>query len=276
MKKNTARGHLPFAVCTVACAPVRKRASDTEEMTNQLLFGECVEVKLKKHNNWMKIRSLWDDYEGWVDAKQFVRISDEERIAYDESPSYTIDLVQSVSNPAHTFPILLGSRLPNFDGLHCYIHDTKYVFNGAILEPKIEGSHSPEYIERIARKFIHAPYLWGGRSMFGIDCSGFTQLVYKLLGYKLPRDASQQVHHGEVVDFLSTAQAGDLAFFNNADGKIVHVGIMLDDRRIIHASGQVRIDILDEQGIYNKALRKYTHTFRVAKRIIELVHTEEN
>lgn len=269
-QKLIARGQLPFAVCVVACAPVRRNDSDTEEIVTQLLFGECIEVLVKKHNAWMQIRCLADGYIGWIDSKQVVRISEEEKDSYDESPNYCMDIVQSVSANDHTFPILLGSRLPKFDGLHCYLHDYKYIYNGPIIDPSKIDVVTAELVERIARKFIHAPYLWGGRSIFGIDCSGFTQVVFKLLGYKLPRDASEQVHEGVIIDFLSTTKVGDLAFFENADKKIIHVGIILDDQKIIHASGRVRIDSFDQEGIYNKETKKYTHKFRVAKRILSL------
>ncbi len=269
-KKLMKRASLPFAVCVVACSPVRKRPSDTEEIVTQLLFGECVEVLLKKHNSWMQVRCLWDNYVGWIDAKQVVQVSQEEVDQYDQSPVYALDLVQSLSMEDKTFPILMGSRLPNFDGLHCKVHDEKCVFNGTVICPDKLESITAELVERIARKFIHAPYLWGGRSVFGIDCSGYTQLVFKLLGIRIPRDASQQVQEGDVIDFLEMTQVGDLAFFENEAKKIIHVGIILPDDKIIHASGQVRIDRLDHQGIYDKKRKKYTHKFRVAKRILKL------
>lgn len=269
-KKVKKRASLPYAVCVVSCSPVRRRPTDKEEIVTQLLFGECVEVLLKKHNSWMQVRCLWDDYIGWIDTKQVVQVSEEEMNMYDQDPVYSLDLVQSITSFDHAFPILLGSRLPNFDGLHSSIHDEQFVFNGTVICPNKLDSINSELVERVARKFIHAPYLWGGRSVFGIDCSGFTQLVYKLLGSRIPRDASQQVEEGEVIDFLESAQTGDLAFFENDENKITHVGIILDDLQIIHASGQVRIDQLDHQGIYNKSLKKYTHKFRVAKRILKL------
>lgn len=267
-KKVQKRGQLPFAICIVACAPVRKRPSDREEMVTQLLFGECVEVVVKKHNSWMEIKCVSDGYEGWIDPKQVIRVSEEEVIEYQESPSYCMDIIHSISNGDQAFPILMGSTLPKFDGLHCYLHDDKFVYNGMVTCPTKMEKITPEFVERIAKKFIHAPYLWGGRSIFGIDCSGFTQIVYKLLGIKLPRDADQQVKEGEIIDFLNQAKVGDLAFFENEENKIIHVGIILGDSKIIHASGQVRIDKLDHEGIYNADLQKYTHKLRVAKRII--------
>ena len=116
--------------------------------------------------------------------------------------------------------------------------------------------------------FLNAPYLWGGKTPFGVDCSGFTQMVYKLNGYKLMRDASQQSKQGEALSFIEESEPGDLAFFDNEEGNIIHVGIIMDDNYIIHASGKVRIDRLDHLGIYNAEINKHTHKLRVIKKII--------
>jgi gamma-D-glutamyl-L-lysine dipeptidyl-peptidase len=127
---------------------------------------------------------------------------------------------------------------------------------------------SHEIILKLARRYLYAPYLWGGRSPFGIDCSGFTQVVFMMAGLKLKRDASQQVGQGEGVDFAEQAQAADLAFFDNDKGNIVHVGIVMNNNHIIHAAGQVRIDRLDHFGIFNETLGKYTHKLRLIKRFL--------
>ena len=268
--KKIARGQLPFGICVVAVAPIRRKPSDKEEMVTQLLFGETLEIIIKKHNSWMKVRCRHDAYEGWLDSKHVVRITKEECDEYEENAVYSMDVAGMISSSKEAFPILLGSRLPLYDGMHLYLHDEKYLYNGAVTSPQKEPEITEEFLERIVRKFIHSPYLWGGRSIFGIDCSGFTQLVFSLLGYKLPRDAYQQVEEGELIGFVNAAQPGDLAFFENETGRITHVGIILSDGKIIHASGQVRIDSLDQQGIYNKEKRKYTHKFRAAKRILSL------
>ena len=273
--KYSSRASLPYLVCTVSVCPVRKKPSDTAEIVTQLLFGECGVVLLKKHNNWMKIRCCYDNYEGWIDSKQIVRISESEKDNYTNSPSYCLDLVQSVSGKHETFPIVLGSSLPQFDGLHCNIHDERYLFNGLAIDPERFEDISEDLVDRLARKYLHAPYLWGGKSPFGIDCSGFTQIIFKMLGIFLPRDASQQVQHGEIVDFHGGSRVGDLAFFENSDGKIIHVGIILSENRIIHASGRVRIDEIDHHGIYNRDLKKYTHVHRVTKRYFELNSNRE-
>lgn len=268
--KKVARGQLPFGVCVVAVAPVRRRPSDTEEMVTQLLFGETLEVIVKKHNAWMKIRCRHDNYVGWIDSKQVVRISSEECDTYENNSVFSMDLAGMISSSKEAFPILIGSKLPSFDGMHLFVHDEKYLYNGAVTSPVKGQEVTEDLFERIVMKFMHSPYLWGGRSIFGIDCSGFTQIVFSLLGFQLPRDAYQQAEEGEVIDFVHNSKPGDLAFFVNENGKIIHVGILLKDGKIIHASGQVRIDSFDQEGIYNNDKRKYTHKFRVAKRMLSL------
>jgi gamma-D-glutamyl-L-lysine dipeptidyl-peptidase len=115
---------------------------------------------------------------------------------------------------------------------------------------------------------LNSPYLWGGKTPFGIDCSGFTQMAYKLAGIKLRRDAWQQAEQGHTINLLEETEPGDLAFFDNDEGNIVHVGIILRDHKIIHAAGKVRIDSIDHYGINNKELKKYTHKLRLIKRMV--------
>ena len=167
--KKIARGQLPCGVCVVAVAPVRRKPSDTEEMVTQLLFGETLEVIVKKHNSWMKIKCRHDNYIGWIDSKQVVRISNEECDAYEQTSVFSMDLAGMVSSSKEAFPILLGSKLPAFDGMHLTIHDEKYLYNGAVTSPISNQEVNEDLFERVVKKFMHAPYLWGGRSIFGID-----------------------------------------------------------------------------------------------------------
>ena len=159
-------------------------------------------------------------------------------------------------------PIPLGSSLSFLN--HSDINIANFNFEGT----KISGIKPKKYLIDTTYLYLNAPYLWGGKTPFGIDCSGFTQMVYKLNGYKLLRDASQQALQGEALSFIEESEPGDLAFFDNEDGKIIHVGIIMEDNYIIHASGKIRIDRLDHLGIYNAETNKHTHKLRVIKKII--------
>jgi cell wall-associated NlpC family hydrolase len=168
-----------------------------------------------------------------------------------------------ISNGNGLQPISIGSTLPNFQNNTIAINEHKFTFAG---QTNAENHFSYANISDLAKLFLAAPYQWGGRSILGIDCSGFTQLVYKIIGIKIPRDAKEQALQGQVIDFVAELQAGDLVFFDNEKGNIIHVGIALAGGKIIHASGQVRIDQLDHQGIFNQEKNAYTHQLRLMKR----------
>jgi cell wall-associated NlpC family hydrolase len=164
------------------------------------------------------------------------------------------------------FPVTIGAVLPGFKNGQFQIAGNTFTFEGQTCDSS--ARRTIKDIKETAYLFLNAPYLWGGRSPFGIDCSGFTQLVYKLNGYKLPRDARQQVELGSPLSFVEEAEAGDLAFFDNEEGNIVHVGIILENQQIIHASGSVRIDKFDHYGIFHSDNKKYSHMLRVIKKLI--------
>lgn len=244
-------------ICKVSICPIRAENSDKSEMVSQLLFGETCTL-LEKNNNWLKIKCCFDNYEGWIDEKQ-VEVLEKQVI----QNHLTFQLVHSCHQKDNHIPIVLGSSLPNFDGLNLSYNKEKLIFNGTYLEI---SENNFDNIKKIALKYLNAPYLWGGKTPFGIDCSGFTQMVYKFLDIPLPRDAYQQAELGNVVNFVAETQIGDLAFFGNEE-KITHVGLLLDNNKIIHASGFVRIDLLDHLGIFNTETKKYTHKLKVIKRI---------
>ncbi len=255
-----------YGLCPLSVVPVRSSAADKSEMVSQLLFGELVEI-LERKGSWLRIRCVWDNYLGWVDRKQICPITPSEKDRYESNIAYSLEIVQGVMGEDFFVPITLGATLSDFDGINFFYNNRNCTFSGQVINP-VEIKPSSELLLKIARRYLHAPYLWGGRSPMGIDCSGFTQMVFKMMGIKMPRDAYQQVERGRLIDFVEQSQPGDLAFFENRKGKITHVGLLLPEGHIIHASGQVRIDRIDHYGIYNEGLQKYTHKLRVVKRIL--------
>jgi len=248
--------------------PLRADADDRSEMVSQVLFGETLDV-LEMRSNWAFVRVLTDRYEGWVDPKQFVIIDDAELNKVSTAKLYyTTDLVQILTHvkSKQMIPLVMGSHLPGLYARKLELGGEQYIFDGSSI-PSIIKPTRKRILEN-AMMYINAPYLWGGKSPFGIDCSGFSQTVYKVSGIMLNRDASQQALQGETVNFITDALAGDLAFFDNEDGNIIHVGILLGDNKIIHASGKVRIDAIDHQGIFNVDTRKYSHKLRIIKSYI--------
>lgn len=260
---------MEFAVCTLSVVPVRKEASDTSEMTTQLLFGELF-IILESINKWYRIKIANDNYEGWISKNQATMITEVEFIRLNSSnQKRSLNLVQFITynTDQDMQAICLGSTVYNEGNSSDFnLNNNKYIFDGTIA--KAVEDNIAQQIIKISKMYLNAPYLWGGRTPFGIDCSGFTQIVFLIVGIKLLRDASQQANQGETINFISEAKAGDLAFFDDEEENIKHVGIILPDQKIIHASAKVRIDDIDHQGIFNKELGAYSHQLRLIKRII--------
>jgi len=252
-----------FGICNLAIVPVRSEPSDRSEIVTQLLFGEHIEI-LERQNQWSRIKIQFDDYEGWVDSKQYQVISEANyNQLSNEAIILNADLIDYITSPDNLLlPIPLGASLSFLNNNE--INTSNFDFEGT----RTSGIKPKSALINTAFMYLNAPYLWGGKTPFGIDCSGFTQMVYKLNGYKIHRDASQQALEGEPLSFIEESEAGDLAFFDNEEGNIIHVGIIMDNNYIIHASGKVRIDRLDHLGIYNPELNKHTHKLRVIKKII--------
>jgi hypothetical protein len=240
----------------LSIAPLRKEASDRSEMTSQILYGEHLEI-LDTQEKWLMVRSLEDNYEGWIDRKQVIEIPSGPRIMI----TRPFSLLNSHDGNRTILPACSFISEEN---------EVVMIDTNAFEKPDQYDTSTPDDLAQYARNFLGTPYLWGGRTFAGIDCSGFSQTVLKVFGKKIPRDAYQQAELGETVSFLEESDSGDLAFFDNAEGRIVHVGIVIrekDKTSIVHASGCVREDLLDHNGIYNADIGAYTHQLRIIKRI---------
>ena len=232
-----------------------------------MIFGDLLHIS-HIENNWLLIKTLHDNYEGWVDIKQ-IRIINHDKF-YELKNNQSVYLTgicgKATSESGKIINLVSGSRLHNYKNNSTEISHVRYVVTGEVQSNISE--RKAENIVRICMGYLGAPYLWGGRSPYGIDCSGFTQIVFKIDGIDIGRDAYLQSELGETISFINEIKIGDLAFFDNEEENITHVGIILDNNHIIHASGEVRIDNIDHHGIYNEELKKYTHKLRIIKRII--------
>jgi gamma-D-glutamyl-L-lysine dipeptidyl-peptidase len=254
---------MEHAIVSVPAAAVRRKPNHRREMVNQLLFGEAVKVIREKGDLWVKVRSLHDNYEGWITNTLLQEVSREEANQYCEY--VTAGLVNTVLfNKINTL-VPWGASLASFRDAKGKIGNHSYTFNGSIIKRE-EQQPGPELLNKLVMPWLNAPYLWGGRTIYGVDCSGFVQVVYKMMGLDLPRDAWQQAQEGRTVKKLKDAICGDLAFFDDKD-EIVHVGILLNNEQIIHASGKVRIDNIDKKGIIRTDNGKRTHSLRAIKRL---------
>jgi gamma-D-glutamyl-L-lysine dipeptidyl-peptidase len=258
---------IDYGVCRLSVVVLRKEPAHSSEQITQLLFGDHYEVlERTPDKKWLNIRIHFDQYTGWIDARQHQAISPEyyEHINITEFKIAT-DVTSSLLYNKSPLIILMGSIIP-ISTAELFRMEEQFAFNG---ETKSLGQKREfDFLKGIAQKYLNAPYQWGGKNPFGIDCSGFTQMVFKLSGYRLPRDARQQATQGKAIKSIDEAKPGDLAFFQNEEGKIVHTGILLSPDKIIHASGKVRVDILNEEGILNQDTKVYTHQFSHLRRIL--------
>jgi len=247
---------------------VRSEPAHQAEQTTQLLFGEKAEVLELTKNDWARIRCAWDEYEGWCKLAQLAVVP--HKIYRKETRHITANHTCKLVLPNGALCLPLGSELAGLKGRKLMLNNEEGIFKGKKLARKTL-TLSCEHLRDAAMRYVYAPYEWGGRSLAGLDCSGLTQMIFKLCNFPIPRDASQQALQGTLVDFLQHAQCGDLAFFDNTDGKITHVGLLLDNQTIVHATettGRVVIDRIDQEGIISTMLKKRTHHLRLVKRFL--------
>jgi len=262
--------HMEFAVIAVPAAPVRRKPNHRKEMVNQLLFGETVKVLKTKGELWVKIRSLHDDYEGWMTNTQLEPA--DEIMAGIRNPYVSTDTISEISLGNKIMNIPVGSSLPFFtafpagnNGGKGKLGNVDFEFTGNYLK-RDDQLPGKELLHKLMAAWLNAPYLWGGRTPLGVDCSGFVQVIFKLMGIDLPRDAWQQAQVGKSIKKISEVLPGDLAFFNDRE-EIVHVGILLGDEQMIHASGKVRIDSINKKGIVNTGNNKRKLKLQSIRRI---------
>ncbi len=223
------------------------------------MYGDLYKVT-DHRKEWVKIRVTSDGTEGWIPKNQSFPLEKEiyREFKGTKEPAYASDLISFVSTTnGQLIPVLIGSVVQ-------FARQVQHTFEGELTRGKQEKSG----LLSSALLYLNAPYQWGGKTPFGIDCSGLAQMVYKINGHQIPRDAKDQAGLGEVLSFVEESSPGDLAFFDDEEGKITHVGIIMKDNHIIHAHGRVRIDRLDQSGIYNAELGQYTHRLRVIKKIV--------
>ena len=249
---------MQYGICPLSIVPLRAEPKNTSEQTSQLLYGEFFTI-LDLQKSWSKIQNEGDGYEGWINNKhfQFIDKSIFQKLQATKK-KYAVELVDFIwKDDVILFPTPIGSLVSSAQTIG-------HRFEGKEL---VETKSKTKLVST-ALLYLNSPYLWGGKSPFGIDCSGFVQCVYQLHGIQLPRDAYLQTTHGETLGFIDESEPGDLAFFDDQEGKITHVGIIMPDYHIIHAFGQVRIDRLDQTGIFNNSLNTHTHKLRVIKKIL--------
>lgn len=249
---------MQYGICNLSMVPLRSEPSEVSEMRSQLLYGDHFAI-LEQKVNWVRINLFSDKCEGWIDRKQYCEIREEDLQKYDsKTPFFSSDLTELISDEKDILiPITLGSVL-NF------LPFLKHQFDGN----RQSGKNPKSELVKTAFLFLNAPYLWGGKSPFGIDSSGLSQMVYRLNGYDIDRHSAQQATLGEAMSFIEESEPGDLAFFDDREGNINHVGIIMSDNYIIHSFGKVRIDRIDHSGIFNVDLKQHTHQLRVIKKII--------
>jgi hypothetical protein len=264
---------MKYGITHLSQISMREEPAHKSQLVSQLLFGDAYQIE-EIVGEWLKIKTLDCGYEGFIDKKLWNEMHGDDAAEYSSLKKYIVTdyliFIKEFETNV-TFPVFMGSSFPEPQDNMLILGNSIFVVE--LPEERICSKHptlseQQSALLQFASGYLHAPYLWGGRTPAGIDCSALVQLVFKSVNISLPRDASQQVKHGTSIDFATEWQAGDVAFFDNEEGNITHVGILCGNDSILHASGFVRIDRLDTTGIYNKQLEQYTHKLRIVKRML--------
>ena len=248
-----------IGICTLSCIPLRAEPSDKSEMINQVLFGEDYEI-ISQEKKFSYIKLNYDGYEGWIGNELIAHKTEE----YD-GIFVNNNLITFIHNTKDNVSQIISA------GSNFYKVDenlNSFILNGILY--KFDGDtqfKTRNNIYEVAHIFLGVPYLWGGRTFMGIDCSGLVQIACKICANKISRDASEQISFGKTVNGLREVKKGDLAFFSNSEGNIVHVGILDGNGKILHSSGKVKIEIISEEGIVNGETGEITHKLHTIKRI---------
>lgn len=257
-----------WLLCSLAVIPVYARPVETSTMVSQIVFGETASIIQRKNKQWVKIETSYDQVVGWIDQRQMQFLSQVQFTTFSNDFAVALDLCQVLMNNDISFPVMIGSSLPQYDGLSFKTADNKYVYNGQAANFK-EVSFTPEILEKVARRFLNAPYFSGGRSIFGMDRHCVIQMIFKCAGIKLTGSLEQMYQSiTQVIDFIELAKPGDIAFFIDKNENISHIGVILSDNLVLHMQEKVRIDKIDHEGIYNTDLRKYTFKLKLIGRVL--------
>ncbi len=249
---------MQYGIGHLSIVPLRGSPDEDAGMISQVLYGDHFKIK-ESRKEWSRIQISFDKCEGWVQNNQITRIPESVFQEIEQQDAlYNTDFITHVCTKDQVFlPILLGSRM---DVAPCLQH--------TVEEMPLNSNHPKTNLVNTAFLYLNCPDLKGGKSPFGIDSAGFTQMVYKINGFRLLRTTTEQATQGEPLSFIEESEPGDLAFFDNTEGSIDHVGIILENNHIIHSYGHVRIDRLDHTGIFSTAQRRYTHQLRVIKKVV--------
>jgi hypothetical protein len=266
--KLKASERLNFGIAHLSITSVFDGPDLDNNQVGVLLFGECFKILRWKNSDWIYIQSVDLMIEGWVSAVQILILNEKEFNKSSDNFSFCLDILGFVSNSNLHIPVTFGARFPGYDGLSFKLGKEKYYFNGQSARPN-EINNPRDLLVKLAKKFINTPYHPYSRSVFGLNSARLLQLVFLPFGYTLPDSPEEQINFGKVVDFVNFSKHGDVAFFENEKGKVVHCGLIISVNEVLHIDEFARIDFFDQTGLYRKTRHKYQYKLRIIKDFME-------